>query len=492
MEGRPFLIRHADGIADPLTRYCDLVDDPAAFLAASRRPLPRFLWTNPLRTTPDRLAGRLADDGFDPQPLAWHPAAFRVPADREGLGRHWTYLAGHFQIQEASAMVPALLLAPRPGERVLDLCAAPGNKTVQCAVAMANRGTVVGNDLVGGRLSALRSSIDRLGLCNVTVTCHDGVNFPAHTGPFDRVLVDAPCSCEGTSRRHTRVHDEAEPPFARFARKQALLLAQAIRRCRRGGRVVYSTCTYAPEENEAVVDEILARFDGRVRLLPVDLPGLRATPGVTAWQGRTFDAALVRARRIWPHHNDSGGFFIAVLERGGDRDDGAPPPAVADFPPGEGVGRLQRRSADPDAALAVVRDRFGIPPAAFDDLVLLENGARVGFLVAADHRPPSLAEQTGGLKFLHQRPRHPIPTTGAAAAFGPRATRNVVEVTAAQRDAYLSRADFVPTSGQLDACDGTGYVLVQYEESVLGVGFYGAGSGRVASLFPKALMVQQR
>ncbi len=472
-----------------LARYAGIVDDLDAFADASLRPLAHFFWTNTLRTRPAELIERLRGDGFDPRPLPWNATAFRIPADQQGLGRHWTYLAGHFQIQEASAMIPAKVLGTQPGERVLDLCAAPGNKTVQCAVAMQNQGTVVGNDLVCGRLSPLRQSVDRLGLFNVTITCHDGVNFPASGGLFDRVLVDAPCSCEGTSRRHKDFAERCSAPYGRFQRKQILLLCQAVRRCRPGGRIVYSTCTYAPEENEAVVDAVLKVFGGRLRVVPFDLPGLQTAAGLTGWDGQVFDSTLSRTRRIWPHHNDSGGFYIALLERVGEAQPLDLPSAIGERHEGSPVGPLQRCSLRRHEMLEVLARRFGIPASALEGLEVIENGAQIAFLAVSGHRPPHLPEQTSGLKFMHLRPRFPIMTTGAAAALGPWATSNVIDLTPDQRHAYLSRAPFTPAAEQLAACDGTGYVLVRFEKSVLGLGFYGEDQGQVASLFPKSLAV---
>ncbi len=473
---------------EPLfARYHGIVDDPEAFEAASRRPLPQFFWTNRLRTTPARLADRLRIDGFALQALPWHPGAFQITAGPGSLGRHWAYAAGHFQIQEASAMIPALVADPQPAHRVLDLCAAPGNKTVQCAVAMENRGTVVANDLVCGRLSPLRQSVDRLGLFNVTVTCCDGVNYPPRTGPFDRVLVDAPCSCEGTSRRRTDFTRADRPPYRRFQHKQILLLAQAVRRCRIGGRIVYSTCTYAPEENEAVVDAVLQMFAPHLRIVPFELPGLKTGPGLIGWQEARFSEALADTRRIWPHHNDTGGFYVALLERSGGPEDAPVPEPVGDDR--QTAGRFQRSSERRDTVLGFLTERFGIPAGAFEDLLLMENNAQIGFLVAKGHRPPDLAEQTSGLKFIHLRPRFPIMTTGAAAVFGPLAARNRITATAAQRDAYLRRETFSPSDQQLAACDSAGYVLVCWQEAVLGLGFYGADQKMVASLFPKSMAI---
>ena len=248
-----------------------------------------------------------------------------VPDDQ--LGNAYEYLikefaddSGHtaaeFYTNRTVVKLMTLIMDPQPGDRVLDLCAAPGNKTAQIGVALGNRGTVVANDRNAGRLYALHDTIERLGLLNVSVTIHDGTNLPPAMGLFDHVLVDAPCSCEGTSRKHPSVLDQG--PTARpgsLAGVQRALLHKAVDLCRPGGRVVYSTCTYAPEENEAVVDAVLRDRPNAFRIIPADVAGLDTAPGLTEWSGRRFQASLSGSVRLWPHANDTGGFYVAVLER---------------------------------------------------------------------------------------------------------------------------------------------------------------------------------
>ncbi len=269
-------------------RYQEIIDDVSAFENALRTPGRRSIIVNRLRIEPNQLAGLLAADGFDIEPLAWMSEGLRLSTDGTGLGRHWTYRAGLFNIQEASAMLPAHILSPRPGERVLDLCAAPGNKTAQLAMLMQNTGTVIANDPDYRRLQAVRMMIDRLGLVNVSTTCQDGTHYPQAAGPFDHVLVDAPCSCEGTFQKNPKVLSNHTTPREKLARKQAALLQRAVKLCRPGGRIVYSTCTLAPEENEAVIQATLNDWTKQLRVLPVRLPGLHTAPGITTWAGRTF------------------------------------------------------------------------------------------------------------------------------------------------------------------------------------------------------------
>jgi 16S rRNA C967 or C1407 C5-methylase (RsmB/RsmF family) len=175
----------------------------------------------------------------------------------------------------------------------------------------------VANDRNVYRLRALRRVIDRLGVANTSVTAYDGANYPRESGEFDKVLVDAPCSCEGTSRKNPEVvHASSVDYFNRLSGTQRALLRQAVRRCRKGGLIVYSTCTYAPEENELVVDDLLEEFGAHaLRLLPARIDGLASSPGITRWDGRQLSEELTRTMRLWPHQNDTGGFFVALLEK---------------------------------------------------------------------------------------------------------------------------------------------------------------------------------
>ena len=297
-------------------RYRDIVDDWAGFCQALDRPLPTCVWTNTLRTTPQRLAEWMAEGGFPVEAVGWYPGAFRLPHGVQP-GNRLEFVAGLYHVQEEVSLIPPALLDLAPGQRVLDLCAAPGNKTAQIAVALDNRSTVVANDRDPLRMRAVRRAIDRLGLVNVTLTTYDGANYPAESGLFDRVLVDVPCSCEGTYRKHGDMYDGGFRRLSeRLAGTQAALLRKAVQLCRPGGRIVYATCTFAPEENERIIDTILGEDTaGELTLQPARIDGLRTSPGLTSWDGARFHPDLAHAMRVWPHHNDTGGFFVAVLDK---------------------------------------------------------------------------------------------------------------------------------------------------------------------------------
>lgn len=299
---------------EPLSRYESLIDDPAAFYDACERPLPSVVRVNEIKSTAQRVRAAFEENGVGYEAVDWHDGLFRL-ADDVSLGNTWPYVHGWVYGQEEVSAVPALALNPTDSDRVLDTCAAPGSKTTQLAALMNDHGLLVGNDNNLGRLSALRSNAERCGVTNLVVTRQDARNFslkPFGDEPFDRVLVDVPCSCEGTVRKNLDALDDwSLDHIEGVAGVQKGILSRAIEVTRGGGTVVYSTCTFAPEENEAVLQYALDEYD--CRLVEYDL-ALEHTSGIIEWGNERYDESMTRAKRIYPHHNDTGGFFCAKLE----------------------------------------------------------------------------------------------------------------------------------------------------------------------------------
>jgi len=296
-----------------LERYEPLVDDFDAFLAACQRLLPSVVRVNTVRTTVERAREALDEEGIAHEPTEWHPGLLRLEGQP---GTNWPYVHGWLHGQEEVSAVPARVLDPQPGETVWDSCAAPGSKTTQLAALMGDTGRVVATDDNIGRISALRSNTERLGATNVAVTNEDARVHslkPFGFDAYDRALVDVPCSCEGTVRKNPDTLDEWTIEHVEgIAAAQKGILRRAVQATRVGGTVVYSTCTFAPEENEAVLDHVLDAEDCACEPVAVD-PPLDSSPGVTEWEGEIYDERVRRARRIYPHQNDTGGFFCAKL-----------------------------------------------------------------------------------------------------------------------------------------------------------------------------------
>ena len=292
-------------------RYRDIIPDYEGFLSALEQPLPVSIRANTLKIASSPFQDFMRKQEYDLEPVPEIGEAF-ILRGVQAPGATLEYFLGYYQVQGLTSMLPAKVLGPRPGEIILDLCAAPGGKTTHLAQLMGDRGLVVANDFKFERTHVLRSHIDRLGILSVLVCCYHGQSFPLRR-KFDRVLLDPPCSAEGTYRAGLPPTRSENPKVARhLVRVQKELLRHALAVLRPGGTLVYSTCTYAPEENEAVVNEGVS--SGQAELLPVQSP-LPHSQGLPSWQGEAYHADLVKALRFYPHQVNSWGFFIAHLRK---------------------------------------------------------------------------------------------------------------------------------------------------------------------------------
>ena len=274
-------------------------DAARALMAADNEPAEAALRANTLRTTAGELAERLG--------VASHPApdlpeglVLEGPYDAHGAAE---WRAGLFMPQSRAAMTVARVLAPRAGERVLDLCAAPGGKTTHLAALMEDRGEVVAVERHAGRAASLGRTAERMGASCVRVRVADAAE-PQEPGAYDRVLVDPPCSDLGTlaSRPDARWRKTADQP-ERLARTQGAILRAGAGALAPGGTLVYSTCTISPTENERVIADFLA---DRPEFEADDLR--REAP---VWQHPTVPSYL----QTLPHRDGTEGFFIARLRR---------------------------------------------------------------------------------------------------------------------------------------------------------------------------------
>ena len=279
-----------------------------AFLESLERPRAVALRFNPLKGDAPRLP-------FARENVPWEPmGCYYDPESRPGL--HPYHEAGVYYLQEASAMAPVALLDPQPGERVLDLCAAPGGKTTQIAGRMAGEGLLVCNEINPKRAKILGKNIERMGVSNALVLNEHPQNLEKKfAGFFDRVLVDAPCSGEGMFRKEeAAVTDWSEETVLMCAARQGEILDSAASMVKPGGLLVYSTCTFAPQENEEAVEGFLSRH-----------PEFSSEEVSAPW----FTQVGKGMFRLWPHKLKGEGHFAAALRKQGG-EEGEPAPLKED------------------------------------------------------------------------------------------------------------------------------------------------------------------
>ena len=273
-----------------------------AFFLAMEQPPTRGLRIHPQKTP--ELPLETYVEGLE-DPIPWVPEG-RYLSPESTAGVHPLHACGAYYLQEPSAMLPAHLLRPLPGEAVLDLCAAPGGKSTQLASFMRGQGTLVCNEFVPSRAETLSGNLERMGVSHAVVVSADPAQLAGRWPQlFDAVLVDAPCSGEGMFRRHpeTRLEWDAEAP-SRCAKRQLRILDSAAAMLKSGGRLCYSTCTFSEEENEGVIRAFL---ESHPEFHPVDF-------SVPIANNQTLYSAN-GCMRLHPHEVRGEGHFAALLQK---------------------------------------------------------------------------------------------------------------------------------------------------------------------------------
>ncbi len=297
-----FLSRMKDMLGEEFLDFIDSYDKPRQL----------GLRANMLKVQPKELTKQLP---FSLAPIPWTSNGFYYQ-EEERPARHPYYSAGLYYLQEPSAMTPASLLPVKPGDSVLDLCAAPGGKATELGAKLQGQGILVANDISNSRAKALLRNIELFGISNAFVTNETPAKlsryFPEY---FNKILVDAPCSGEGMFRKEPAVAAAWTPDKpAQCAKLQQEIVSRAVEMLMPGGLLLYSTCTFAPVENEGTISYLLEHYPD-MELQEISIPE-SFDHGNPQWGNH--DPELMKTVRIWPHHAQGEGHFIALLKKKGE------------------------------------------------------------------------------------------------------------------------------------------------------------------------------
>lgn len=254
---------------------------------------------------------------FELEPVPWTKNGFYYDHRKYTPSKHPYYYAGLYYIQEPSAMTPASVLDIEDGDVVLDICAAPGGKSTELAAKLNGTGILISNDISNSRAKALLKNLELFGIGNMCVVSEPPNNLSkAFEGTFDKILIDAPCSGEGMFRKSSSMMTAWENNGTElFAGLQRGILNEACKMLKPGGKLLYSTCTFSPEEDERSVEYLLS-IDDSMHL--VDFPKYeKFDDGNPAW-GETGNSEVAKCARLWPHHLKGEGHFIALFEKNQD------------------------------------------------------------------------------------------------------------------------------------------------------------------------------
>ena len=269
------------------------------------------------------------------KPVPWIRNGFYYDGEKYQPAKHPYYFAGLYYLQEPSAMTPADRLPVEPGDRVLDVCAAPGGKATELGAKLNGTGVLAANDLSSSRAKGLLKNLELFGIGNVLILSEEpGRLVPYFKGYFDKILIDAPCSGEGMfrkDRKMIRAWEEHGPDY--FSKIQRSIVTQAAEMLREGGMLLYSTCTFSPEENEGTIGDFL-RDHPEFHTEPApEYPGF--SKGMYQWTEGKADGdeqGLRNTVRIFPHQARGEGHFIALLKKEGELTEQEAAPAVRSFP----------------------------------------------------------------------------------------------------------------------------------------------------------------
>lgn len=278
------------------------------------------LRVNTLKISIEDLKKRLEKKWKIKQPYESNPEIIVVESKLEPgeIGKAIEHLLGYYYIQEIASMMPLIALQPKPNEILIDLCAAPGSKTTQAGMYMENTGTIIANDASLGRIGILSTNIQRCGVTNTVVTKAPGELLCKRLSNLkmkaSKILVDAPCSGEGTIRSSTQsVKMFSKNLIKKLSRTQERLVRSAIEVLEENGELIYSTCTHAPEENELIASYILENYHN-MKIQEIKIP-LKTRPGITEWEGQKFHPDVIKCARVYPQDNDTEGFFISKFKK---------------------------------------------------------------------------------------------------------------------------------------------------------------------------------
>ncbi len=355
-------------------------------------PEPTAVRVNTLRSSAADLQNRLNQFGVSYKSIAFNPNGFIIPRDTLPLSHTLDFFCGKIQYQGIASQLPALVLNPQPGERVLDIAAAPGSKSTQIAALMQNEGILYLNDFSRQRLQALNSNTQKAGVINQVLLNHNGERlgnlFPAY---FDKILVDAPCTALGTLNSQPEVGGWwSLEKLRKLSSIQERLLISAMKALKVGGELVYSTCSVAPEENEMLIQRIIAKYP--LEILPIKLTGTETfAGGLQKYNGHTFTEEMKKALRVYPQEHGMEGFFVIRLRK---TQDFMPQPSWK-----KAVFVQTNHFSDETVAadLSEISDVYGIPQEVWKEYRYIRTQKRIWLTNAANTEIPEERVSSAGI-----------------------------------------------------------------------------------------------
>jgi NOL1/NOP2/sun family putative RNA methylase len=288
-------------------------DQTILLLEVNEKPLTPSIRVNTLKIDKETLKKRLENKGYKLESIDWIDDGFTIKDSRLNLGSTHEYLQGFYYIQSVAPMLPSIILEPNPNDVVIDMCAAPGGKATHLAQIMKNEGTLILIERNRNRIPALEINLRRMGVSNSIIMNYDSVNLSKLNLKADKILLDAPCTGEGLIRQDSsRKRSKTLKDIDKLSTIQRKLLKTGLNSLNPGGKLLYCTCSIAPEENELVVDDVLK---DKSEFTVIKIPKSYGVDGIIDIYDKSLREDIKYSQRLFPHTNDTIGFFVCLIQR---------------------------------------------------------------------------------------------------------------------------------------------------------------------------------
>ena len=466
-------------------------DEWRRLLSELQMPLYQAVRANPLKGHPGQAIEQLVKQyDWTIEQVPFCPTGWWVSSSNQPISHPIEHRLGEYYIQDAASMMPVELFDfdDVKNPLILDMAASPGGKTSHLVSRSADQGLVIANDSSRDRITALRLVMQSWGAINIVGTQYPGEKYGAwFPETFDRVLLDAPCSMQGL--RDTESHGIraiSANEILSLSRRQIRLLSSALQAVRVGGQVVYATCTLSPEENEAVLDAMVKRFNGAVEIVDLSQRFSGIGEALSGYGEQIYDPMVQRAARLWPHRFGTAGFFTALLTKTASIEVREDTPPTRPF---ERTGLHWLKRTGEDVLLASLQERFGIdfePVLSRQGLTLWQRNQRIFAIPEAylDHFE-TLPFQFLGMLIGEETPSGFAPSFEWVARFGRQAERGKVVLPLEHLDIWL-RGEDIP--GLFGDTETRGKTLVVVDETGRLLGRGRVLSDRLKNLMPARLV----
>lgn len=444
-----------------LERYKNIVENWEEFINNFNNPLPYCMWTNNIRTSPAELNEIMHEHGAKLYPFSWQKGAFRI-SNLDMPQNFWPYITGLLCFQDEFSLIPTKLLDPKVGERILDISVSPKFRSLAIASAMGNRGTFFANFTNSSLRKKFELYSNRLSLVNTcfSETKLDSINDDF--GFFDKIIVDAPSTNEGNVANINN-YDDLSGYRDDFVSEQFAMIKKAISLTKIGGRILYCNDSFAPEENEAVVNLILEEFGEYVKLTPAAIKGLKHSKGILEWQGKTFNKTLDQTMRIWPHQNNTNGGFFAIFQKIAEKNHSENPQSY--------FKKIDILDSDDEQLKEIwnyLATNFGLEKMDFGQISFYYQKENSLFCTTRDVRAPTIPNLIVGKLFISKDGNSLNLTTEMCFSLASKMRKNTVDLNIEQIKDYLQGKTFNISLDQARACQRDGVVCVRYKRHGLG------------------------